>query len=97
MIIWTYVGKSEENVGSLIKCRFHKNSNNYNPSSSIGCSNGGLGRNRMNVCFRHGLYRQLGNTNKEVSISKKGIEDLLKEQYDTREVSNYDKTDEILP
>ena len=51
----------------------------------------------MNVCFRHGLYRQLGNTNKEVSISKKGIEDLLKEQYDTREVSNYDKTDEILP
>ena len=43
------------------------------------------------------LYQQLGNPNKEVSLSKKGIEDLLKEQYDTREVSNYDKTDEILP
>ena len=49
----------------------------------------------MNVCFGHGFYRQLGNTNKEVSLSKKGIKDLLKEQYDTREVSNYDKTDKI--
>ena len=66
MIIWTYVGKSEENVGSLIKCRFHKVPNNCNPSS-IGRSNGGLGRNRMSVCFGQGLYRQAGNTNKKIS------------------------------